>query len=78
MEYISETKKLARKWVYKLEWDLDPEKLLCPEVWDAILTEENKNPLKWSEQECEEFLEALIYGWMAGGDIRNVPAEEAA
>jgi hypothetical protein len=60
MDYISETKKLARKWVYKLEWGLDPDKLFCPEAWDAILTEDNKNPLYWSEAECEEFLYCLV------------------
>ena len=62
MDYISETKKLARKWVYKLEWDLNLDDLLCPEAWDSILTEDNKNPLYWSDRECEEFLYCLMWG----------------
>jgi hypothetical protein len=60
MDYISETKKLALKWVYKLEWGLNFDTVVCREIWEKILTEDNKNPLYWSEAECEEFIYSLI------------------
>lgn len=61
MDYISEAQKLARKWVYKIEWGIDPDQLTSTEEWDAVLNEQCKNPFHWSDSECNEFLYTLIF-----------------
>lgn len=53
---------LAIRWVFALEFDLDPRKM-HPDAYNALLgllSEQGKNPMDWTLQECDEFLSSLI------------------
>jgi len=59
---ISVPRKLAIKWVFRLEFDLEVETLSLPTFYRLLnaLEEQSKNPMDWRENECQSFVMDLI------------------
>lgn len=60
---LSPAKELAVRWAFMLEFHIDSNNL-HPTPYAALLDlldQETKNPLNWTEEECEEFLAELSH-----------------
>lgn len=61
---MTKARTLALQWVWRIQFNLNFEELwmLTPATVRTLidlLREENKDPMQWSEEECEEFVLAL-------------------
>lgn len=60
--HISTPRRLAIRWVFCIEFDIDPD-TIHPTAYSRLLEkldEEAKNPMEWTEQECQQFVVDLV------------------
>lgn len=55
-------RRLAILWVFNIEFNLNPD-TMHPDAYKSLLdllTKQEKNPMYWTIQECDEFLSSII------------------
>ena len=74
---LTPARALAIRWVFRLEIGVDSTQI-HPTAYKNLLemlSEENKNPFEWTDEECEEFVSSLIEARPAPKQLWGLLAE---